>query len=69
MSAAEWQVMCIFKALHIDPREQHKDVSLEEFYSFYELRDLRWKKVSQAYQWLGCSIMYLVMVVSHYPML
>ena len=42
---AEWQVMCIFKALHRDPIEQHKELSLEEFYSFYEVRDLKWKQV------------------------
>lgn len=37
--------MCIFKALHINPKEQHKELSLEEFYSFYEVRDLKWKQV------------------------
>ena len=38
--------MCIFKALHKDPKEQHKELSLEEFYSFYEVRDLKWKQVN-----------------------
>ena len=38
--------MCIFKALHNDPKQQHQELSLEEFYSFYEVRDLKWKKVS-----------------------
>ena len=37
--------MCIFKALHNDPKEQHKDLSLDEFYHFYEVRDLKWKQV------------------------
>ena len=53
-SAAEWQVMCIFKALHKDPHQQHQDLSLNEFYSFYEVRDLKWKQVSESMPCLGC---------------
>ena len=44
-SAAEWQVMCIFKALHKDPKQQHQELSREDFYSFYEVQDLKWKQV------------------------
>ena len=40
--------MCIFKALHKDPKQQHQDLSLDEFYSFYEMQDFRWKRVSLA---------------------
>ena len=42
---AEWQVMCIFKALHTNPNEQHTDLSVDEFYNFYEVRDLKWRQV------------------------
>lgn len=41
----EWQTMCIFKALHKDPKQQHQDLSLDEFYSFYEMQDFRWKRL------------------------
>ena len=44
-SAAKWQVMCIFKALHKDPKQQHQELSREDFYSFYEVQDLKWKQV------------------------
>lgn len=42
----EWQVMCIFKALHTNPNEQHTDLSVDEFYNFYEVRDLKWRQVT-----------------------
>ncbi len=46
--------MCIFKALHqTGPRTSHsddddegvKDLSLEQFYGFYEVFNLKWKRV------------------------
>ena len=45
---AEWQVMCIFKALHknVDPLEQQGHyLTKEEFRGLYEVRNLRWKSV------------------------
>ena len=44
--------MCIFKALHKDPLEQHKELSLEEFYGFYEVRNFKWKRVCGS----SCSV-------------
>ena len=39
--------MCMFKALHKDPEdtEQHRPLSKEEFYRFYEVLDLTWIQV------------------------
>ena len=39
--------MCMFKALHRDPEdtEQHRPLSREEFYRFYEVLDLTWIQV------------------------
>ena len=67
--AAEWQVMCIFKALHKDPKQQHQEISLEDFYSFYELRDLKWKQVSTQYYgqvccaWAGYTLICIALCV------
>ncbi len=62
---AEWQVMCIFKALHQSgPRTSHsdddddegvKDLTLEQFYGFYEVFNLKWKRV--------CVVVVVVVVV------
>ena len=40
--------MCMFKALHKDTTHigQHKPLSREEFFNFYEVQDMRWKEVS-----------------------
>ena len=37
----------MFKALHRDPEdtEQHRPLSMEEFYRFYEVLDLTWIQV------------------------
>ena len=45
--AGRSDIMCVFKALHKHPEqvEQHSYISLEEFYNFYEILDLSWKKV------------------------
>ena len=43
--AAEWQVMCVFKALHTNREEEHTDLCLEEFYTFYEVQNLKWTQV------------------------
>ena len=49
--------MCIFKALHINPNEQYTELSLEAFYHFYEVKDLRWRQVKEMIHrgsvWLG----------------
>ena len=37
--------MCVFKALHVDPTLQHKELSQEEFYDFYEVQNLKWREV------------------------
>lgn len=42
---AEWQVMCIFKALHINEEEQDQGLTLEEFKKFYEVLDYKWTEV------------------------
>ena len=42
---AEWQVMCIFKALHKDAEQQDAGLSCSEFYSFYEMIGFKWKQV------------------------
>ena len=43
--SAEYHVMCIFKALQKDPAPQ-ESLCLEEFYNFYEMQNLQWKKVT-----------------------
>ena len=47
-SAADFEVMCMFKALHKDTTYigQHQPISREEFYNFYEVQDMRWKEVN-----------------------
>ena len=42
--------MCMFKALHRDAEdsEQHRPLSKEEFYRFYEILDLTWIQVLDA---------------------
>ena len=49
VNSADFEVMCMFKALHKDTTYigQHKPISREEFFSFYEVQDMRWKEVSQ----------------------
>ena len=44
---AEWQVMCVFKALLVNPREDHTHLSREEFYDFYEIQNLKWREVRE----------------------
>lgn len=46
--AAEWQVMCIFKALlnDLDSNKEHPLLTKDEFHRLYEVRDLKWKHVS-----------------------
>ena len=45
--AAEWQVLCIFKALHneVDMNRQQRRLTKDEFHRLYEVRDLKWKQV------------------------
>ena len=47
ISLAEFEVMCMFKALHKDTAYVHpyQGISREEFYSFYEVQGMRWKQV------------------------
>lgn len=47
-TTADFEVMCMFKALHKDATHvgQHQPLSSEEFYNFYEVQDMRWKEVS-----------------------
>ena len=45
MFTAEWQVMCVFKAMHTNPSEQHAALSEKEFYDFYEVQNLKWREV------------------------
>ena len=45
LCTAEWQVMCEFKALHTDREQGHMAVCLKEFYTFYEVQNLRWAQV------------------------
>ena len=42
---AEWQVMCVFKALHVNPNDTHSELREKEFYDFYEVQNLKWRKV------------------------
>ena len=44
-STAEWQVMCVFKALHVNPNDQHSELREAEFYDFYEVQNLKWREV------------------------
>ena len=39
--------MCMFKALHRDTTHagEHKTITRDEFYSFYEVQGMRWKQV------------------------
>ena len=37
--------MCIFKALHKDPKQEDAGLSCDEFYSFYEMIGFKWKQV------------------------
>ena len=37
--------MCEFKALHTDREQGHEPVCLNEFYTFYEVQNLRWTQV------------------------
>ena len=51
---AEYQVLCIFKALQ-NRQEGIADIgdhiSLEEFYKFYELQKIKWKRVGAWWVW------------------
>ena len=37
--------MCEFKALHLNPSEQHAELSEREFFDFYEVQNLKWREV------------------------
>ena len=37
--------MCIFKGLQRDDSMSHDTLCLEDFYSFYEIQNLKWKQV------------------------
>ena len=60
LPVAEYQVLCIFKALQkrqvaCQEGTTHRDhhcLSIEEFYNFYELQNMRWKRVG----FCGCGI-------------
>jgi two pore calcium channel protein 1 len=43
----EWQVMCVFKALHVNPNDQHSELQEAEFYDFYEVQNLKWREVTE----------------------
>ena len=45
MCLAEWQVMCVFRALHKKRHQDHTPLSKKEFYSFYQVQNLKWRKV------------------------
>ena len=47
MCLALWQVMCVFKALHKNHHEDHTPLSEQEFYSFYEFQNLKWREVRE----------------------
>ena len=55
---AECEAMCMFKALHRDPEdtEQHRPLSMEEFYHFYEVLDLTWIQVHCMYMYILCWV-------------
>jgi two pore calcium channel protein 1 len=42
----EWQVMCVFKALHVNPSNQIAELSEAEFFDFYEIQNLKWREVT-----------------------
>ena len=44
---AVYQVMCDFKALKADNRQREDTVTLEEFYTFYDIQNLKWTKVEE----------------------
>ena len=37
--------MCVFKAMHKEPGEQHAELSENEFYDFYKVQNLKWREV------------------------
>jgi hypothetical protein len=37
--------MCVFKALHVNPNDQHSELQEAEFYDFYEVQNLKWREV------------------------
>ena len=39
--------MCVFKALHKNCHEDHTPLRKEEFYSFYEVQNLKWREVRE----------------------
>ena len=39
--------MCVFKALHKNHHEDHTPLRKEEFYSFYEVQNLKWREVRE----------------------
>ena len=47
VSAAEWQVMCIFKALNPDPQNRYQGLDLNNFLCFYEVIDFKWEEVGR----------------------
>ena len=55
VSTAEWQVMCVFKALHADPSNQHSELSEAEFSDFYEVQNLKWREVSGSLSLTQCG--------------
>ena len=54
---AEWQIMCVFKALHKNPQQQqqHSELSLTEFYNFYEVQNFKWREVWNLVPLFTCS--------------
>ena len=55
---AEFEVMCMFKALHKDSAhtQPHQGISREEFYSFYEVQGMRWKQVGHTIVMHACVV-------------
>ena len=39
--------MCVFKALHVNPNDQHLKLRQDEFYDFYEVQNLKWREVGE----------------------
>ena len=39
--------MCVFKALHKKRHQDHTPLSKKEFYSFYQVQNLKWRKVRE----------------------
>ena len=50
MFAAEWQVMCIYKALHKDRQMHPQGLGLTDFHHFYEVINYKWEEVRPG-QW------------------